>query len=89
MTETPEINGVESEGDYIHVQFRDPDRFEEIRTPDWAANAAQSVSEGAEVRTGKLAGSDEWVVETVLVKKSVGKDKAAEQAVDIVEKIES
>jgi hypothetical protein len=89
MADTPEINTVEPEGDYIHVQFRDPDRFSEIRTPDWAANAAQSVSDGAEVRTGKLEESDDWMVETVLIKKSVGEDKAPEQATKIVEKIES
>jgi hypothetical protein len=89
MANIPEINAVELEGDYIHVQFRDPDRFNEIRTPDWAANAAQSVSDGAKVRTGKLDESDDWMVETVLLKKSVGEDKAPEQATEIVEKIES
>ena len=89
MTDTSDINGVEIEDDYIHVQFQDPDHFEEIRTPDWAANAAQSVSDGAEVRTGKRENSDDWEVEAVLIKKSVGEDKAREQAVEIVEKIES
>lgn len=89
MAETPEINAVETEDDYIHVQFRDPDRFDEIRTPDWAENAAQSVSDGAKVRTGKLEDSDNWLVETVLLAKSVGEDKAREQAAEIVEKIES
>ena len=89
MADTPEINAVDTEDDYIHVQFRDPDRFDDIRTPDWAENAAQSVSDGAEVRTGKLEGSDDWEVETVLISKSVGEDKAKEQATGIVEKIES
>ncbi len=89
MADIPEINTVETEDDYIHVQFRDPDRFEEIRTPDWAENAAQSVSDGAKVRTGKEEGSDDWKVETVLIKKSVGEDKAQEQATEIVEKIET
>lgn len=89
MADTPEINAVDTEDEYIHVQFRDPDRFDEIRTPDWAENAAQSVSDGAEVRTGKLEGSDDWEVETVLISKSVGEDKAKEQAAEIVEKIES
>ena len=89
MADTPEINAVDTEDEYIHVQFRDPDRYDEIRTPDWAANAAQSVSDGAEVRTGKLEDSDDWEVETVLISKSVGEDKAKEQATEIVEKIES
>lgn len=81
-------NRVETEDDYIHVRFRDPDRFEKIRTPDWAQEPAHSVSEGSEVRMGKEE-SDDWKVETVLVKKSVGTDKAREEAAEIVEKIES
>lgn len=89
MADTPEINAVETEDDYIHVQFRDPDRFDQIRTPDWAANAAQSVSDGAKVRTGNLEDSDDWLVETVLIKKNVGEEKATEQAQEIIETIET
>jgi hypothetical protein len=89
MTNTPDINAIETEDKYIHVQFRDPDRFDEIRTPDWAENAAQSVSDGAEVRTGQLEENDDWLVEAVLLEKSIGEDKAKEQAAEIVEKIES
>ncbi|WP_158058390.1 hypothetical protein [Halorussus halophilus] len=89
MPRTPDIQTVETEDEFIHVRFRDPDEFDEIRTPDWAANAARDVSEGAEVRTGKRKDSDEWEVQSVLVKKSVGEDKAREQATKIVEKIES
>ena len=80
---------VDTEDEYIHVRFRDPDEFDTIRTPDWAANAAGSVSEGAEVRTGKRKNSDDWEVESVLIKKNVGEEKAREQARKIVEKIES
>ena len=83
------VNKVETEEDYIHVRFRDPDQFDEIRTPDWAENPAQSVSKGREVRMGQEEGSDDWKVESVLIKKSVGEDKAEEQAKEIVDKIES
>lgn len=83
-----EIDTIETEDDYIHVQFQDPNQFDEIRTPDWAVNAAQSVSDGAEVCTGKLEDSDDWEVDTVLLKKSVGEEKAKEQATEIMEKIE-
>ena len=86
---TTEVQAVDTEDEYIHVRFRDPDEFDTIRTPDWAANAASDVSEGAEVRTGKRKDGDDWEVQSVLVKKSVGEDKAKEQAKDIVEKIES
>ena len=80
---------VETEDEYIHVRFRDPDQFEEIRTPDWAEQPARSVSSGSEVRMGKEQGGDDWKVEAVLIKKSVGEEKAAEQATKIAEKIES
>lgn len=83
------VTTVDTEEDYIHVRFRDPDQFDEIRTPDWAEDPAQSVSEGSEVRMGQEEDSDDWKVESVLIKKSVGEDKAKEEAKEIVEKIES
>lgn len=89
MTDIPDVNTVGEGDEYYHVEFRDEDEFETIRTPDWAENAAQSVSDGAEVRTGKRENSDDWQVASVLIKKSAGEDKAREQAKDIVEKIES
>ena len=89
MADAPDVQAVETEDEFIHVRFRDPDEFDQIRTPDWAANAARDVSEGAEVRTGKEKDSDEWEVQSVLIEKHVGEDKAREQAEEIVEKIES
>jgi hypothetical protein len=89
MAEAPSIQTIETEDEYSHVRFRDPDDFDTIRTPDWAANAAQDVSEGSEVRTGKRKDSDDWEVQSVLIKKSVGEDEAREQAEEIVQKIES
>lgn len=83
-----DIQAVEEEDEYIHVRFRDPDDFEEIRTPDWAAEAASSVSEGAEVRTGKEEGSDDWDVQSVLIDDSAGEDEARKRAKEIAEKIE-
>ncbi|WP_224268429.1 hypothetical protein [Haloprofundus salinisoli] len=89
MADVPDIQTVEAGDDYYHVRFRDPDEFDEIRTPDWAANAAQSVAEGSEVRTGKRENSDEWEVESVLIKKQAGEETARDEAKRIVEKIES
>ena len=88
MADTPSVQTVETEDEFIHVRFRDPDEFDTIRTPDWAKQPAQDVSEGSEVRTGKEKDSDDWEVQSVLIKKSVGEDKAREQAEEIVEKIE-
>ncbi len=89
MADIPDVELVETADEYIHVRFRDPDRYDEIRTPDWADNPAESVSEGSEVRTGNVEGEDDWEVTSVLIKKSVGEEKAEEQAREIVEKIES
>lgn len=83
------IESVDTEDEYVHVRFNDPDRYDTIRTPDWAQNAASSVSQGAEVRTGKKEGGDDWEIQSVLIKKTVGEDKAKEQAQRIVEKIRS
>lgn len=88
MARSPQAKSVDTEDEYIHVRYRDPDEFDEIRTPDWAERAASSVSEGSEVRTGKRAGSDEWAVESVLIEKSVGEEKAGEQADEIIRKVE-
>lgn len=89
MPRLPSVNSVELEEDYYHVRFRDPAEFDKIRTPDWAENAAQDVSEGSKVRMGQRADSDEWVVQSVLVRKEAGKSKAREQAEKIIEKIEA
>jgi hypothetical protein len=83
-----QIRAVEDGEEYVHVRIRNPDAFETIRTPDWASKAADSVHEGSEVRTGKLKGSDQWSIESVLVEKPVDADTAIEYASRIVQKIE-
>jgi len=35
---------VDQSENYYHVRYRDPDDFDEIRTPDWAENVANSLS---------------------------------------------
>jgi len=89
MANQPSVQTVEESDDYTHVRFRDPDDFDTIRTPDWAANAAGSVSEGAEVRTGKRKDADDWEVQSVLVPGSVDEKEATSRAREIVAKIES
>ncbi|WP_070364234.1 hypothetical protein [Halodesulfurarchaeum formicicum] len=66
-----------------------PYQFDKIRTPDWADRASDSVSEGSEVRMGKREGTDDWVVQSVMIEKNVGEEKAREQADKIIKKIES
>jgi len=87
MASASDIQATETTDEFVHVRFRDPDEFDTIRTPDWARNVAESVSEGSEVRMGKRKGSDDWEVQSVLIEKHVGEDEAREQATKIVEKI--
>lgn len=88
MARIPKPKSVDLEGDYYHVRFRDPGDFSDVRTPEWASDAAGEISKGSKVRTGRRTGGDEWVVQSVLVPRRVGKSKAREQARKIVEKIE-
>lgn len=89
MGETPDIESVETDEDYVHVRFRDPDQFDEIRTPDWAEEPAGSIAEGSEVRTGKEEDDDDWLVQSVLIPAAHDEDDARDEAKRIVEKIES
>ncbi|ELZ23163.1 hypothetical protein C475_15979 [Halosimplex carlsbadense 2-9-1] len=91
MASSRSIQGVEQTENYYHVRYRDPDEFDEIRTPDWAANVAGSVVSGAEVRTGDEHGNEDWTAQSVLVPvDGVGDESAARDAADeIVAKMES
>jgi len=84
-----DVQAVETEDEFVHVRFANPVDFETIRTPDWAENAADSVVEGAEVRTGKEADGDDWEIQSVLIPTGVGEDEARERAEEIVDEIES
>lgn len=88
MANLPSPTSVTLEGEYYHVRFRDPDDFEEIRTPEWARKAATSISAGSRVRMGRREGSDDWEVQSVLVSANVGESKARQQGERIIEKIE-
>jgi hypothetical protein len=89
MAQLPSVKEVETEDQYVHVRYRDPDEFDAIRTPDWADEVSDSVSDGSEVRMGKRSGSDDWVVQSVLIDKHVGEETAREQADEILQKIET
>jgi hypothetical protein len=87
MASSRSIQGVEQSENYYHVRYRDPDDFEEIRTPDWAANVAGSVVSGAEVRTG----DEDWTAQSVLIPVDavVDENEARDAATQIVQKMES
>lgn len=88
MAQHPSVESVQESDDYYHVRYRDPDQFDDVRTPNWASDPAQEVCDGAKVRTGHQVG-DHWKIQSVLIPtEAVGdSDKASNQAHDIVEKI--
>lgn len=85
----PNPQTVEQSDDFVHVRFRDPDEFDDIRTPDWASGVGDSVVEDAEVRMGDESGNEDWEIQSVLVPTPVDEATAEEQATEIAEKIES
>lgn len=91
MADQISANDVEEGDDYYHVRYRDPDDFDEIRTPDWAANVANSVVEGGEVRTGDEHGNENWTAQSVLIPIDAVADEeeARDAAQQIIEKMES
>ncbi|MBX0297332.1 hypothetical protein [Haloarcula nitratireducens] len=89
MARIPDLKSITTEDEYIHVRYREPDQFNQIRTQDWADRVSDSVSERSEVRIGKREDTDDWVVQPVLIKKNVGEEKAREQADKIIREIES
>jgi hypothetical protein len=76
MARVPKPKLVELKGEYYHVRFRDPDEFSEIRTPEWAQEAAAEIANGSKVRTERRKGSDDWVVQSVLIPEAAGTSKA-------------
>lgn len=85
---TSEIQKVDLEGEYFHVRFNDPGNFDEIRTPDWASNVAESVSSGSKIRMGHVSNGDEWSIQSVLIRKHAGEEKARERALKIRDKLD-
>jgi len=83
---TPAI--AETTDNYYHVRFADPDEFDTIRTPDWAENAATSVTEAVEVRTGHETGGgdSDWDIQSVSIPTE---DETITQAQQIVERVEA
>lgn len=86
MARNPTVRSIDLEGDYYHARVRDPENFDEIRTPEWASNAADAVEDGAEVRMGHSG--DDWVVQSILVPADVETAEARRDAEQILGKIE-
>lgn len=87
MATIPDAASVETGDEFIHIRYRDHERFERERTPDWAARTAEAISADSEVRMGRRESGD-WAVQSVLVRKHFGGQNAREQADQVVREIE-
>lgn len=89
MARIPAPKAVEETEEFVHVRFRDPDQFDQIRTPEWADTVSDAISKGSKVRMGQRKDGTDWVVQAVLIPTGRGKAKARELAERIIRKIEA
>lgn len=90
MADQSDIEVVETTPDHYRFQFRDREQFDQLaETPDWARKTAESISDGATVRMGSVAGGDALQIESVVVprKPNLGREDAKNVAEKIVEEI--
>jgi len=66
MTSQLTVKAVEHYEDHYHVRFRDADDFDELETPDWARDLAESEVPGSDVQMGRDE-SDDWLIQRVRV----------------------
>ncbi|WP_262179248.1 hypothetical protein [Haloarcula laminariae] len=79
------VKAVEEHGDHYHVRFRDGDELDDLETPDWAAELAESEVPGSSVRMGQ-DDTDEWLIQSVRVPVTLvdGEDDASRKALQVV-----
>lgn len=92
MVDQADLDVAETTDDYYRFQVRDPEQFDEVTDgPDWAQETADTVSDGATVRTGSVPDSDALQIASVRVprKPNLGEAEAKDVATKIVEKVRS
>lgn len=88
MSQIQQPSTVETEGDYVCVQYRDPKEFEALRITKWARKASESVVDGSEVRVGKRPDTEHWIPQEVLIPEPVDPADARRQANEILQRID-
>ncbi|WP_324664985.1 hypothetical protein [Haloarcula sediminis] len=85
MTSQLTVKAVEEHGNHYHVRFRDEEELDNLETPDWAADLAESEAPGSDVRMGE-DDTDKWVVQSVRVPVGLvdGEDDASRKALQVV-----
>jgi hypothetical protein len=83
------ITKVDETEDFFRYRVRDPNQFEKMRFPAWAAEVAGSVCEDAKVIMGETE-ADNWFTQAILIPKDVvDQESVARQcAQEILKKLE-
>lgn len=92
MVNQSDIDTIETTQNQFRFQFRDSTAFDELTNPpEWAQKTAQTISDGATVRMGRVPDSDALEIESVMIprKPNLGEAEAKEVAEKIVEEIQS
>ena len=79
------VKAVERYDDRYDVQFRDADEFDELETPDWARELAQSEVPESDVQMGRDDTAD-WRIQSVRVPVTQvdGEAAASRRALEVV-----
>ncbi|MBX0286837.1 hypothetical protein [Haloarcula salinisoli] len=79
------VKAVDRDDDHYQVQFRETDDFDDLTTPDWARELAESELPGSDVQMGREE-TDEWRIQSVRVPadRVDGDGDAARKALQVV-----
>lgn len=86
----PKIERIDVGNEYYHVRIRNPHKFSRIRLPDYAERLASSISKDSKVKMGKNKNSDNWQVQSILIRRKFHDlEKTEDLALRILKKMES
>ena len=79
------VKSVDRYEDHYLVRFRDAEQFDELSTPDWASELAETELPGSQVWMGRDE-TDEWRIQSVRVPadRVDGEGDAARKALQVV-----
>jgi hypothetical protein len=85
MTSQLTVTAVERREDHYDGRFRDDDELDDVGTPGWAQDLADSAVSDSEVRMGR-DDTDEWLVHSVRVPAAAvdSDDDASRKALQVV-----
>jgi len=79
------VKSVDHYENHYQVQFRETDEFDDLATPDWASELAETELPGSEVQMGRDE-TDKWLIQSVRVPVNRADDEgdASRKALQVV-----